>query len=273
MKRLILTFIILSAITSAFAQERVWLNKKYEWTTDSSKAVRYAIISPEDNGIIRVEEFTPEGDKKDIWHFTQYKSSPRKRIKEGLHTALYANGQDSLTEVYSNNRREGQVTVYYPDGSIHFAKNYKDGRLEGKFRQYYSNGKLRREEYYSENKCTGGKLFADDGSELEHQPYTVYPSFPGGIENLMKLIANVTKYPEAARKKGVEGRVILQFVVDQEGKMIHPEVIQSVRYDIDAESLRAFNAIAEVYRWSPGYQDGEAKRVKFTVPLYFRIPK
>lgn len=273
MKRLILAFIILSAITSAFAQKRVWLNNKYEWTSDSSKAMRYAIIFPEDNGIIQVEEFTLEGVKKDIWHFSQYKSSPRKRIREGLHTTLYANGQDSLTEVYSNNRREGQVMVYYPDGSIHFAENYKNGHLEGKFQQYYSNGKLRREEYYSENKCTGGKLFAEDGSELEHQPYTIYPSFPGGIENLMKLMANVIKYPEAAWKKRVEGRVILQFVVNEEGKMTHPEVIQSVRYDIDAESLRAFNAIADVYRWSHGYQDGEVKRVKFTIPLYFKIPK
>ena len=61
--------------------------------------------------------------------------------------------------------------------------------------------------------------------------------------------------------------------VDEEGKMTHPQILQSVRYDIDKEAIRAFEAIADVYRWSPGYQDGEAKRVKFTIPLYFRIPK
>lgn len=108
---------------------------------------------------------------------------------------------------------------------------------------------------------------------MEHQPYFVFPSFPGGIENLMKLVANVTKYPEDAWKQKAEGRVILRFVVDEEGKMTHPQILQSVRYDIDKEAIRAFEAIADVYRWSPGYQDGEAKRVKFTIPLYFRIPK
>ena len=88
-----------------------------------------------------------------------------------------------------------------------------------------------------------------------------------------QLVANVTKYPEDAWKQKAEGRVILQFVVDEEGKMTYPKILQSVRYDIDKEAIRAFKAIADVYRWSPGYQDGEAKRVKFTMPLYFRIPK
>ena len=116
-------------------------------------------------------------------------------------------------------------------------------------------------------------MFDEHGTEMEHQPYFMFPSFPGGIENLMKLVANVTKYPEDAWKQKAEGRVILRFVVDEEGKMTHPQILQSVRYDIDKEAIRAFEAIADVYRWSPGYQDGEAKRVKLTIPLYFRIPK
>lgn len=163
--------------------------------------------------------------------------------------------------------------VYYPDGAIHLARSYSDGKLDGTLLQYYPDGKLRREEHYSENQCTGGKMFDEHGTEMEHQPYFVFPSFPGGIENLMKLVANVTKYPEDAWKQKAEGRVILRFVVDEEGKMTHPKILQSVRYDIDKEAIRAFEAIADVYRWSPGYQDGEAKRVKFTIPLYFRIPK
>ena len=162
--------------------------------------------------------------------------------------------------------------VHYPDGTLHFAQSYKDGKLDGKFLQYYPDGKLRREEYYSENQCNNGKLFDENGTEIEHQPYFIPPAFPGGIENLIKLVANVTKYPEDAWKKKAEGRVILQFFVNEEGKMTYPEVIQSVRYDIDKEALRAFKDISEVYRWSPGYKDGKAISVKFTLPLYFRIP-
>ena len=249
MKGLILIFVLLSGISSAIAQEKLWLDKNYQWTDDSIQAVKYALVSKINKKCIKVEEYALEGQKKDVWHFSEYKSNPRKRIREGLHTSFYANGKDSLTEVYRDNRLEGQTMVYYPDG------------------------KLRREEHYSENQCTDGKMFDEHGTEMAHQPYFVFPSFPGGIENLMKLVANVTKYPEDAWKQKAEGRVILQFVVDEEGKMTYPKILQSVRYDIDKEAIRAFEAIADVYRWSPGYQDGEAKRVKFTMPLYFRIPK
>lgn len=249
MKGLILIFVLLSGISSAIAQEKLWLDKNYQWTDDSIQAVKYALVSKINKKCIKVEEYALEGQKKDVWHFSEYKSNPRKRIREGLHTSFYANGKDSLTEVYRDNRLEGQTMVYYPDGAIHLARSYSDGKLDGTLLQYYPDGKLRREEHYSENQCTGG------------------------IENLMKLVANVTKYPEDAWKQKAEGRVILRFVVDEEGKMTHPQILQSVRYDIDKEAIRAFEAIADVYRWSPGYQDGEAKRVKFTIPLYFRIPK
>ena len=273
MKGLILIFVLLSGISSAIAQEKLWLDKNYQWTDDSIQAVKYALVSKINKKCIKVEEYALEGQKKDVWHFSEYKSNPRKRIREGLHTSFYANGKDSLTEVYRDNRLEGQTMVYYPDGAIHLARSYSDGKLDGTLLQYYPDGKLRREEHYSENQCTGGKMFDEHGTEMEHQPYFMFPSFPGGIENLMKLVANVTKYPEDAWKQKAEGRVILRFVVDEEGKMTHPQILQSVRYDIDKEAIRAFEAIADVYRWSPGYQDGEAKRVKFTIPLYFRIPK
>ena len=117
-------------------------------------------------------------------------------------------------------------------------------------------------------------MFDKHGTEMAHQPYFVFPSFPGGIENLMKLVANVTKYPEDAWKQKAEGRVILQFVVDEEGKMTYPKILQSVRYDIDKEAIRAFEAIADVYRWSPGYQDGEAQASEIhNAPYTSEYPK
>ena len=224
MKGLILIFVLLSGISSAIAQEKLWLDKNYQWTDDSIQAVKYALVSKINKKCIKVEEYALEGQKKDVWHFSEYKSNPRKRIREGLHTSFYANGKDSLTEVYRDNRLEGQTMVYYPDGAIHLARSYSDGKLDGTLLQYYPDGKLRREEHYSENQCTGGKMFDEHGTEMEHQPYFMFPSFPGGIENLMKLVANVTKYPEDAWKQKAEGRVILRFVVDEEGKMTHPQI-------------------------------------------------
>ena len=181
MKGLILIFVLLSGISSAIAQEKLWLDKNYQWTDDSIQAVKYALVSKINKKCIKVEEYALEGQKKDVWHFSEYKSNPRKRIREGLHTSFYANGKDSLTEVYRDNRLEGQTMVYYPDGAIHLARSYSDGKLDGTLLQYYPDGKLRREEHYSENQCTGGKMFDEHGTEMEHQPYFMFPSFPGGI--------------------------------------------------------------------------------------------
>ena len=99
MKGLILIFVLLSGISSAIAQEKLWLDKNYQWTDDSIQAVRYALVSKINKKCIKVEEYALEGQKKDVWHFSEYKSNPRKRIREGLHTSFYANGKDSLTEV------------------------------------------------------------------------------------------------------------------------------------------------------------------------------
>ena len=113
MKGLILIFVLLSGISSAIAQEKLWLDKNYQWTDDSIQAVRYALVSKINKKCIKVEEYALEGQKKDVWHFSEYKSNPRKRIREGLHTSFYANGKDSLTEVYRDNRLEGQTMVPY----------------------------------------------------------------------------------------------------------------------------------------------------------------
>lgn len=273
MKGLILIFILLSSIFSAIAQEKIWLNKNDQWIADSTQAIRYALVTQTNQNSIKVEEYTLEGQKKDIWHFSDYNSNPRRRIREGIHTAFHANGKDSLTEVYSNNKLEGQAITYYPNSSIHSVMSYKNGRLNGKLLQYYPDGKLRREEEYSNDECTNGKLFDENGTEIEHHPYLRFPSFPGGIQKIRELITNMITYPEKARKKKVEGRVLLQFTIDTEGKMINPQILQSVRHDIDSEAIRAFNSIAKRHRWLPGYQDGKAKRVRFVVPINFRIPK
>lgn len=78
MKGLILIFVLLSGISSAIAQEKLWLDKNYQWTDDSIQAVKYALVSKINKKCIKVEEYALEGQKKDVWHFSEYKSNPRK---------------------------------------------------------------------------------------------------------------------------------------------------------------------------------------------------
>lgn len=94
------------------------------------------------------------------------------------------------------------------------------------------------------------------------------PEFPGGMAELMKFLSKNIKYPTIAQENGVQGRVIVQFVVNQDGSIVDPVVMRSVDPYLDKEALRVISAMP---KWKPGMQRGKAVRVKYTVPVIFRL--
>ena len=104
------------------------------------------------------------------------------------------------------------------------------------------------------------------------EPYTKVekmPMYPGGKDALIEFLKNNMKYPEAARKKGIEGRVICQFIVDRDGTITDVTVVRSGGHpSLDKEAVRVIKAMP---KWIPGEKDGQKVRVKYTVPLNFRL--
>lgn len=94
------------------------------------------------------------------------------------------------------------------------------------------------------------------------------PEFPGGMAECMKWLNQNIKYPADAKEKGVQGRVIVQFVVEKDGTIVNAKVVRGVDPDLDAEALRVVN---QSPKWKPGKQKGEAVRVKYTLPIMFRL--
>lgn len=94
------------------------------------------------------------------------------------------------------------------------------------------------------------------------------PEFPGGMKEMLKFLQDNVKYPESAMKKNVQGRVIVQFVVEKDGTPTEFKVLRSVDPDLDAEALRVMKAMP---KWKPGMQKGQVVRVKFTVPVSFKL--
>lgn len=94
------------------------------------------------------------------------------------------------------------------------------------------------------------------------------PEFPGGMKELLKFLQNNLKYPENAMKNNVQGRVIVQFVVEKDGALTEFKVARSVDPDLDAEALRVLQIMP---KWKPGMQRGKIVRVKFTVPVSFKL--
>ena len=94
------------------------------------------------------------------------------------------------------------------------------------------------------------------------------PEFPGGMAECLKFIGKNIKYPTIAQENGVQGRVIIQFVVNQDGSIVDPVVVRSVDPYLDKEALRVIKMMP---KWKPGMQKGQPVRVKYTVPVTFRL--
>jgi protein TonB len=94
------------------------------------------------------------------------------------------------------------------------------------------------------------------------------PSFPGGQGALMSYLASNIKYPVVAQENGVQGRVIVSFVVERDGSISDVRVARSVDPSLDREAQRVVKSMP---RWKPGKQNGSAVRVKYNVPVVFRL--
>ena len=96
------------------------------------------------------------------------------------------------------------------------------------------------------------------------------PEFPGGMVELMKFLQKNIKYPAICQKQGIQGRVAVQFVVNSDGSIVDAKVINPVNPHLDKEAVRVVNAMP---KWQPGVRKDEPVRVRFTVPVTFRLAK
>ena len=94
------------------------------------------------------------------------------------------------------------------------------------------------------------------------------PQFPGGEYELMKYLQSEIKYPENAAKNNIQGRVIAQFVIDENGEIGEVKVLRSVDEEVDAEAVRVIKSLP---KFIPGRQDGKAVAVWYTLPISFKL--
>ena len=95
------------------------------------------------------------------------------------------------------------------------------------------------------------------------------PEFPGGQQALFKFLAENVKYPVIAQENGIQGRVICQFVVNKDGSIVDVQAVRSSgEASLDKEAIRVIKSMP---KWKPGKQRGKPVRVKYTVPVNFRL--
>lgn len=94
------------------------------------------------------------------------------------------------------------------------------------------------------------------------------PEFPGGMEALLKYLGTNIRYPTIAQEQQIQGKVVIEFVVNRDGSIVDPKVIKPLDPSCDKEAMRVIRAMP---RWKPGKQRGKPVRVKYTVPVSFKL--
>lgn len=111
----------------------------------------------------------------------------------------------------------------------------------------------------------------EEEEEAAQQIFTVVekqPEFPGGMAELMKFLAKSIKYPVIAQENGIQGRVVCSFVVNRDGSIVDIQVMRGVDPSLDKEAVRV---IGTMPKWKPGEQRGKPVRVRFILPVQFRL--
>ena len=94
------------------------------------------------------------------------------------------------------------------------------------------------------------------------------PEFPGGTQELMNFLMKNLNYPVSAQQYGIQGRVIMQIIVEKDGSITNVEVVRGVSAELDAEAIRVLSAMP---KWKPGKHKGEIVRVRYSLPVVFRL--
>ena len=94
------------------------------------------------------------------------------------------------------------------------------------------------------------------------------PEFPGGISALGRFLSTHIRYPTEAEENGIQGRVILKFIVEKNGKISNIKVLKSIDPFLDREAIRVVNSMPN---WKPGIENGKYVRVEYVLPVTFRL--
>ncbi len=116
---------------------------------------------------------------------------------------------------------------------------------------------------------TVGDYLVKNTSEEDVLPVWItdeMPEFPGGMASLLKFINTSVKYPVIAQENGIQGKVIITFVIDKTGEVTNVQIFRGIDPALDAEALRVVKTLP---RWKPGKQKGNVVRVNYNVPINF----
>lgn len=227
---------------SLFGQQNLYFTKKGE-PTDTAGAFYRHEITQLPNGWTYVKEYRPVDTLFSEGAYSVYKE--KKKVSEGIHK------------------------TYRGDGALWYTQSFENDQLHGEFRSYYPGGQLKRIERYEKEKFIDGECFQEDGSPRPFTRFQQAPQYPGGEQALFNYISENLQYPAKARKRNIQGKVVLTFVLNKDGSVSDVVVVNGIGGGCDEEAVRL---VSGMERWQPGLVDDDRPvKVRYTLPLRFRL--
>lgn len=226
----------------AFAQQKIYLNNKGEQVDSTAEYSKCIELTTQPNGWIFEKQFDENGFLNSEGAYSTY--NEEEKIAEGVHR---------------HNRYESE--------DLWYIELYENGQLV-RLESFYPGGKLKREEVYKKGEFKKGKCFDEDGSKRPFTRFFVHPEFPGGEREMLYYLASNIKYPSDARENNIEGVVALTFVLAKDGAVSDVQVIKGVGGGCSQEAVRVVRAMP---KWSPMVVDDKPVKVRFTLPVRFKL--
>lgn len=186
-------------------------------------------------------------------------------------TTYFKSGQIKMLKNYSDykdRKLDGKLKEWYESGQLNKEIDYNDGKINGNLITYWDNGMHKRIDTYNNGMFIDGMCFNSDGAEIVHFDYRIKPEFPGGEDEFWQYILSEIKYPAIARENGIQGQVIVSFVVNKNGTLYDVKIDESVSDELDEEALRV---VYKMPMFIPGMVDGEVARTTVKLPIRFRL--
>lgn len=268
-------FLIFLFAAPAFSQDTIYLDKKGRWLDSKENAFRYCtrVELAEDN--IEVKVYNLGDTLLYLHHFSNFIDNPKKCILNGVSSIYYADGQLSDTYMNVKGKKEGEYRRFYRDGKLKYLCNFENNRREGQLEMYYPNGSLWRTEEFRKGVSQGGHVYDAAGNEIEFYPSERILGFPGGVDALAFFMKEHVHYPLEASEQKVEGRVLVQLTFDRRGRIVEYHVLpqSTENYYLRKEAIRFVEEDLMKTEWEPAVQFGEFKKIRFVLPVAFKIPK
>jgi TonB family protein len=191
------------------------------------------------------------------------------KMRQGEFTWFDSTGLASHRCTYKDNKENGKELYLWPNKKTMMTGDYKNGERDGEWIGYYRTGQVAGDVVYENGKQVSGTFYNDDGSKNKKVKEFIRESdYPGGTAQWLRFLNKTLKYPDNAWKNKIEGIVVVQFIVDEEGNPTDVKVIKSVNGELDAEAVRV---ISQSKDWVPAIYGGRFVKSYKKQPIVFRL--